>query len=66
MEGVVVIGAMIIGIATAFIMGFYVGNGKGYIEGMTTAAEALREIHEEGEEEIKKIEKEINPDCGWK
>ena len=66
MEGIAMIGAMLIGVITAFLIGFYVGNSKGYVDGLSAAADQLKEIHDQGEEEIKRIEKEINPDCGWR
>ena len=65
-EEIIMIAAMAVGVMVAFLVGYRVGKDSGFVDGMDAAIESLKEIYEQGEEEIKRIEKEINPDCGWK
>ena len=65
-EEIIMIAAMAVGVIVAFLVGYRVGKDSGFVDGMDAAIESLKEIYEQGEEEIKRIEKEINPDCGWK
>ena len=66
MEEIIMIAVMAVGVIVAFLVGYRVGKDSGFVDGMDAAIESLKEIYEQGEEEIKRIEKEINPDCGWK
>lgn len=50
----------IAGAVTAFILGFYIGNIRGYRAGIEFAAEAILD------EEEKEMQKAFGPDCGWK
>ena len=60
MEGLTILLVIIAGIITAFILGYYVGNARGYMAGIQTAADAILDDEEE------KIQKAFEPDCGWK
>lgn len=45
---------------TTFVLGFYIGNIRGYRAGIEIAAEAILDEEEE------KMQEAFNPDCGWR
>lgn len=59
MEGMTMLLIAIAGAVTAFILGFYIGNIRGYRAGIELAAEAILDEEEE------KMQEAFNPDCGW-
>lgn len=59
MGGMTVLLIAIAGAVTAFILGFYIGNIRGYRAGIELAAEAILDEEEE------KMQEAFNPDCGW-
>lgn len=60
MEGMTLLLIIIVGIITAFIFGYYIGNARGYIAGMQMAVETILD------EEEKEMQKAFGPDCGWR
>lgn len=60
MEGMTMLLIAIAGAVTAFILGFYIGNIRGYRAGIELAAEAILDEEEE------KMQEAFNPDCGWR
>lgn len=60
MEGMTLLLIIIAGITTAFILGYYIGNVRGYMAGMQMAVETILDEEEE------KMRKEFGPDCGWR
>ncbi len=60
MEGMTMLLIAIAGAVTAFILGFYIGNIRGYRAGIELAAEAILDEEEE------KMQEAFGPDCGWK
>ena len=66
METMIIIIAVVCGVAAAFWIGRRIGYDRGYCDGSDDMQTQLKNIYEEGKKEREKIEKEINPDCGWK
>ena len=60
MEGMTLLLIIRVGIITAFILGDYIGNARGYIAGMQMAVETILN------EEEKEMQKAFGPDCGWR
>lgn len=60
------IAIMITALAAAFTLGYLVGKDKGFSSGMGAALDAFRETADAEEKDIKRVQKEIDPDCGWK
>lgn len=60
MEGMTILLVVIAGVIPAFILGYYVGNVRGYLAGMQMAAEAILDEEEE------KMQEAFGPDGGWR